>query len=145
MINMENVITVEGVREGEIYADTAYFWNDSTFYLLKNPVLVLFNEMGAQKARVVSKEGIMNMTTDELTARGNVVLTVQEGARRVESQELNYEPNGDRIWSDSLTTMFEEGVVLEGLGFASDLDFRIMTVGPGSIRHVGGVGRDSIG
>ena len=145
MIDMENVITVEGVREGEIYADTAYFYQDSSFYVLKNPVLVLFTDMGAQRARVVSERGIMSMNTDELTAQGNVVLTVQDGNRRVESQELNYEPNGDRIWSDSLTTMYEEGVVSEGLGFTSDLDFRVMTVGPGSIRNVGGVGRDSIG
>lgn len=146
MLDMENTITVEGVREAEVYADTAYFFKDSTYYLLKNPVLVLFTEKtGAQRARVVSEQGIMNMNTNELKAQGRVVLTVQEGNRRVESPELNYEPNGDRIWSDSLTIMYEEGVVSEGLGFTSDLDFRSMTVGPGSIRNIGGVGRDSIG
>ncbi len=107
--------------------------------------MVLFNELGAQRARVVGDRGTMNMNTDELTAQGNVVLTVQAGNRRVESQELNYEPNGDRIWSDSLTTLYEEGIVSKGLGFSSDLDFRSMTVGPGSIRNVGGVERDSVG
>jgi len=145
IIDMENVITVEGVKEGEVYADTAYFFKDSTFYLLRNPVLVLFTEMGAQRARVVSERGTMNMNTDELTAQGNVVLTVQAGNRRVESEELNYEPNGDRIWSDSMTTLYEEGIVSEGLGFTSDLDFRDLTVGPGSIRSVGGTKRDSVG
>jgi LPS export ABC transporter protein LptC len=145
IIDMENVVTVEGVNQGEIYADTAFFYRDSTFYLLRNPVLVLFTETGAQRARVVAERGTMHMNTDALTAQGNVVLTVQEGNRRVESQELHYDPNGDRIWSDSLTVLHEEGIVSEGLGFTSDLNFRSMTVGPGSIRNVGGAVRDSIG
>jgi hypothetical protein len=72
-----------------------------------------------------------------------VILTVDDGNRRVESPELNYEPNGDRIWSDSLTFMYEEGVVIEGMGFSSDLDFRQMRVGPGSILSVGGPEGDS--
>ncbi len=144
IINMENVITVEGVKEGEVYADTAYFFKDSMFYRLRNPTLVLFSDIGAQRARVVAERGTMNMNTDELTAQGNVVLTVQAGNRRVESEELNYEPNGDRIWSDSLTILYEEGIVSEGLGFSSDLDFRQMRVGPGSIRNVGGVGGGSL-
>ena len=52
--------------------------------------------------------------------------------------ELNYDPNGDRIWSDSLTVMREQGTVSEGMGFSSDLDFRRLQVGPGSIRGTGG-------
>jgi LPS export ABC transporter protein LptC len=145
MTDLEHVVTVENVRQAEVYADTAFIYQDSTFYTLRNPVLVLFTEQGAQRARIVAERGTMNMTTDAMTAQGNVVLTVDEGNRRVESSELNYEPNGDRIWSDSLTIMYEEGVVSEGLGFSSDLDFIDMTVGPGSIRNVGGVERDSIG
>ena len=136
----EHFVTVEGVVQGEWYADTAFFYRDSTVVHLRNLVLVLFDEFGAQRARVVAERGRMDIMTEGLTAQGNVVLTVQEGNRRVESQELNYEPNGDRIWSDSLTTLYEQGVVSEGLGFTSDLDFILMTVGPGSIRNDGGVG-----
>jgi hypothetical protein len=39
--------------------------------------------------------------------------------------------------------MYEEGVVIEGMGFSSDLDFRQMRVGPGSIRSMGGPEQDS--
>ena len=73
-----------------------------------------------------------------MVARGDVVLTIPEGNRRVETQEINYDPNGDRIWSDSLTVMREQGTVSEGMGFSSDLDFRRLQVGPGSIRGTGG-------
>jgi len=60
--------------------------------------------------------------------------------RQVESQELNYDPNGDRIWSDSLTVLREQGTISQGMGFTSDLDFRQARVGPGSIRNTGGGG-----
>jgi hypothetical protein len=69
-----------------------------------------------------------------------VILVITEGNKRVESEELHYDPNGDRIWSDSATTMIEPGRVSEGLGFESDLNFRRTVVGPGSIRNTGGGG-----
>lgn len=134
---LETVVTNDGVNAGEIFADTAFFYDDSTTYLLRNPVLSLFDDNGVLKARVTAERGRMDLATNELNAQGNVVLTVVEGNRRVESQELNYQPGGDRIWSDSFAVMHEQGTVLEGLGFSSDLEFRQLRVGPGSIRRTG--------
>ena len=67
----------------------------------------LVTESGVQRARVISKRGRYNPSTREMLAMGEVVLTITEGDKRVESEELNYDPNGDRIWSDSATTMIE--------------------------------------
>jgi len=130
-------VSINGIREGRVEADTAYAYNDSTLYSLRNPVLVLYNEQGQERARVVAKRGRFNYATKELVAQGDVVLTIPEGNRRVETVELNYDPSGDRIWSDSLTVMYEEGTVSRGMGFASDLGFRRLEVGPGSIRGTG--------
>jgi len=137
---MEQNITVAGVREGMVYADTAFFYQDSATVILTNPVLTLYTDTGIQRARVTAEWGKLNQNTQVMLARGNVVLTIQDGSRRVESSELNYDPNGDRIWSDSLTVMHEEGVVSTGMGFDSDLEFRNTTVGPGSIRRTGSGG-----
>ncbi len=136
-IGLQTVITRDGVNAGEVFADTAFFYDDSTTYLLSNPVLTLFTEQGVLRARVTAEKGRMDLTTDELNAQGDVVLTIVDGNRRVESQELNYAPGGDRIWSDSFTVLHEQGSVLEGMGFSSDLDFRQLRVGPGSIRRTG--------
>jgi LPS export ABC transporter protein LptC len=140
MVGMSEVFTINGVREGEVVADTAYLYDDSATVVLINPVLTLFTEAGALRARVTSEWGKLYQNTDVMMAQGNVVLTVAAGNRRVEGPELNYDPNGDRIWSDSLTTLYEEGAVSTGLGFESDLDFRNMVVGPGSIRRTGSGG-----
>lgn len=134
---LEHIITLKGVKEGELYADSAFFFRDSSVYQLVNPHLILFTESGVQRARVMSLRGRFNPNTREMLAQGEVVLTITEGDKRVESEELNYDPNGDRIWSDSATTMIEPGRISEGMGFESDLNFRRTVVGPGSIRNTG--------
>ena len=138
MFRLVQQVSVSGIREGRVEADTAFAYPDSSLYSLRNPTLVLYNEQGLERARVIAKRGRFNYATKEMVARGDVILTIPEGNKRVETQELNYDPNGDRIWSDSLTVMREEGMVSEGMGFSSDLDFRRLQVGPGSIRGTGG-------
>jgi LPS export ABC transporter protein LptC len=137
MTGLEHYISLKGIREGLLYADTAYSWQDSASYLLVNPQLVLYTETGVERARVTAKGGWFNPATRQMLAQGSVVMIITEGNRRVESEELNYNPNGDRIWSDSLTTMTEPGRILEGVGFDSDLNFQNAVVGPGSLRNTG--------
>jgi LPS export ABC transporter protein LptC len=139
-IGLEHFITLDGVREGKLFADTALLYNDSSLYVLTNPILVLFTETGVQRARVTAQRGRMKTTSQEMVAQGNVILDITEGNKRVESAELHYDPNGDRIWSDSLTTMYEAGTTIRGIGFRSDLEFRQVRVGAGSIRSGGGGG-----
>jgi LPS export ABC transporter protein LptC len=134
MFDLVQQVSVNGIREGRVEADTAFAFSDSTLYTLRGPILILYDEQGRERARVISKRGRFNYATKELVARGDVVLTIPAGDKRVETQELNYDPNGDRIWSDSATVMHEAGRVIRGMGFSSDLDFRRMQVGPGSIR-----------
>jgi LPS export ABC transporter protein LptC len=138
MFRLVQQVSVNGIREGRVEADTAFAYPDSSLYSLRNPILVLYNEQGVERARVIAKRGRFNYATKEMVAQGEVVLTIPEGNKRVETEELNYDPNGDRIWSDSLTVMREQGTVSEGMGFSSDLDFRRLQVGPGSIRGTGG-------
>jgi LPS export ABC transporter protein LptC len=137
-VSLEHFITLNGVREGKLYADTAYLYSDSSLYVLTNPTLVLFTQTGVQRARVTAERGRMKSNSQEMVAQGNVVLEITEGNKRVESAELHYDPNGDRIWSDSLTTLYEAGVTSRGMGFRSDLEFRNTRVGAGSIITGGG-------
>lgn len=130
---MVTEITVNGIREGRVEADTAYLYPDSSLYSLRNPVLVLFDEQGIERARVISQRGRFNFASKELVARGDVVLTIREGDRQVETQELHYDPNGDQIWSDSTSVMREGNTITRGESFRSDLEFRRAEVINGSI------------
>ena len=137
---LRHLITLDGIKDGEIFADTAFFFRDSSLYHLRKLELILFTESGARRAQITADRGRFNPNTREMLAQGGVILVITDGDKRVESEELHYNPNGDRIWSDSATTMIEPGRISEGFGFESDLNFRRTVVGPGSIRNTGGGG-----
>jgi LPS export ABC transporter protein LptC len=120
---MRSLITLEGVREGMVRADTAYFYEDSSSVELRQLSLTVYTEDGRERALVTAERGWLNVDTNEMVARGNAVLTVRADGRIIESAELNYNPNEDRIWSDSATVQRLDGTVSEGSSFESDLEF----------------------
>lgn len=137
---MRSVITVEGVREGMVIADTAYFYEDSANVELRQLSLTVYTEEGRERALVTAERGWLNLDTNEMVARGNAVLTVRTDNRIIESAELHYDPNADRIWSDSATVQRFDGVVSEGSSFESNLDFtnvliRNMRTRGGAVRY----------
>ncbi len=116
-------VTVDGIREARIQADTAYLWQDSTSVALRAVNLIMYDETGEERARVTSRSGLMNEDTQHMVARGDAVLVMTD--RRIESAEIHYEPQRDRIWSDSTTVMrMNQGdQVVEGSSFLSDANF----------------------
>jgi LPS export ABC transporter protein LptC len=122
---MVSFLTASGVREGRVEADTAYAFYDSAVVKLRGMRLVFYNTDGSERAAVSAQAGEMNENTDRLVARGNVVLIVHGDGRKIETAELNYDPNQDRIWSDSATVQtLANGSVTRGTAFESDLEFR---------------------
>ena len=65
---------------------------------------------------------------ERLTARGEVVLVVPFQERRLETEELHYDPELNQLWSDSAFVMNEEGRERAGSSFRSDLEFRDFVV-----------------
>ena len=118
-------LTRQGIREALVVADTAYFFNDSTVVLLRgNVTLTAYHEdLGTEKAVVTSDRGRLNTNDNSMIAQGSAVLLIANGERRIESSELNYHPDRDRIWSDSATVMYEGQSIVEGNGFDADLNF----------------------
>jgi len=122
---MVSFLTAGGVREGRVEADTAYAFYDSATVRLKGMRLVFFNPDGSERATVTALGGEMDENTDRMVARGNVVLVVHSDGQKIETAELNYDPNNDRIWSDSATVRtMANGQVTRGTAFESDMEFR---------------------
>ncbi len=96
MYGMRSVISVEGVREGMVRADTAYFFEDSANVELRQLSLTVYTEEGRERALVTAEQGWLNLDTNEMVARGNAVLTVRAENRIIESAELHYDPSADR-------------------------------------------------
>jgi LPS export ABC transporter protein LptC len=132
VIDGQHFFTQEGVRAATLLFDTAYQWRDSVDMHLARLTLTVYNEDGSERARVTSDRGTLDRRGDRMTARENVVLVVPAQVRRLETEELHYDPEGNRIWSDSAFAMTHDGRSLRGSAFTSDLEFRNFRVlGPG--------------
>lgn len=122
--DMVTFLTASGVREGRVRGDTAFVFSDSAKVVIRGMEVVFYDDNGRPRATVRSLGGEMDTNTDRMVARGDVVLEVHADGRRIESAELHYDPDRDRIWSDSATVQTDaEGRVTRGSAFESNLEF----------------------
>lgn len=112
-------LTDAGLERAEITADTAYFFDDNTRVELSKVETTFYTTSGARDAYLVSRRGTYNNRSSLMVARGNVVVTTEEG-RRLETPELKYNQQSNEIASDSAFVLTEPGRRLEGIGFQSD-------------------------
>ncbi len=117
-------ITVDGVRNAKLLSDSVYQFQDSSIVELFGVDLTLYDANGQVTATVTSQFGELNERTNEMVGRGNVVVLRQDGAERIETEELFYNPQTHRIWSNVLTTRTVNGSVQQGDGFRTDDEFR---------------------
>lgn len=136
---MTMYVTANGVREGRVEADTAYIFEESSSADLHQMTIVFYDEIGNANATVTGVEGEWNRETDRMVARGDVVLIIHSDSTRIESQELHYDPQLDRIWSDSATTrVLADGTVTSGTAFESDMSFENIRIANmrGGVRRI---------
>jgi LPS export ABC transporter protein LptC len=115
----------EGIRTATLHSDTAYMFADSSVMHLRSVNLDLYDATtGRQTAHLTSVAGVYDSETKAMTARGNVVLIVTKDGMRLETEELHYDPQAHRVWSDVYTKRTEGSRVFEALGgFDSDDEF----------------------
>jgi LPS export ABC transporter protein LptC len=120
----KTILTTDGVKSGVIDADTAYFFDDSTFVYMRGVNMVIHTDQGDVRATVTADQGRYDQYSQQMHAQGNVVLIMPGEDRRVESEELYYNPVDQQIWSESSTTYWYDGEVTRGTCLRSDLEFR---------------------
>lgn len=122
-------VTAAGVREARIEADTAFIFEEESSAVLHRMRLVFYDEQGKERATVTGTEGDWNRETNRMVARGDVVLFIHTDSSTIESPEIFYEPDIDRIWSDSSTVRtMKDGSVQSGTAFESDMSFENLTI-----------------
>jgi len=127
-IDYESALTREGVRVAWVDADSSYAWDDSTSVLLFGMVLALYDSVGAPRARITSASGRLNTETQQLLARGSVVMQVDGRRTTLQSEMLEFFPNEGMIRSDSVTRAVIDGSQTSGTCFESDMTFENVTV-----------------
>ena len=119
MLGVRMLLTDRGVQRGEMFADTAYVFDDQTRFELRK-VRATFNTSTGTKDGVLSADrGHYNMRESKLEGFGNVVIVTTEG-KRLTSPHMRYLQAQNEVSSDSAFTMVEPGRSLTGVGFRAD-------------------------
>ena len=86
-------------------------------------------EVGNERATVTGLEGDWNQETNRMVARGDVVLFIHTDSSTIQSPEIFYEPDIDKIWSDSsVVRTMQDGSVQSGTAFESDMSFENVVI-----------------
>ena len=119
MFGVRMLLTDRGVQRGEMFADTAYVFDDQTRFELRK-VRATFNTSTGTKDGVLSSDrGNYNRRESKLEGFGNVVIVTTEG-KRLTSPHMRYLQAQNEVSSDSAFTMVEPGRSLSGVGFRAD-------------------------
>jgi LPS export ABC transporter protein LptC len=119
MLGVRMLLTDRGVQRGELFADTAYVFDDQTRFELRK-VRATFNTSTGTKDGVLSSDrGLYTQRESKLEGFGNVVIVTTEG-KRLTSPHMRYLQAQNEVSSDSAFTLVEPGRSLSGIGFRAD-------------------------
>jgi LPS export ABC transporter protein LptC len=112
-------LTDQGVMRAAVKADTLLQYRQGTWTELRQVTTTFFTETGEKDAVLTAREGTHQVRIGTMEARGNVVVVSTDG-RRLETEQLKYDPSRNEITSDSAFTLTEGNEVTKGVGFISD-------------------------
>lgn len=136
MFGASFVITDNGLLRAQMQGDTLYFFDDNSRIESDNPHITFFTATGAKDAVLTARHGTSNTRTNNMVARGNVVVVSEDG-RRLTTEELIYNQAKNQISSDSAFVLTEPDRRLEGIGFRSDPNMKNIQI----LRGVSGIAR----
>lgn len=120
-------LTRDGVREGQVEADTAFFYDPTQTTVLKRMRLVFIDSAGNENATITSRTGTYKWQTGNMTADGDVVLRSNDG-RVLKTEQLQYDAAKKELTTDLFFTFDQKAEHLQGEGFRSDLHFEHIVV-----------------
>ena len=145
LFKTKTVLTDGGVMKAEVYSDTAYVFDDNTRVEMRGLRTVFFTALGARNAVLTSHQGTYNTRTNNMDARGDVVVVTVDG-RRLTTPFLRYMQGRNEISSDTAFTASDSTHHMAGVGFVSDPDMnnvrclRACSGSAGTVRLPGGTG-----
>jgi LPS export ABC transporter protein LptC len=126
LLNMSHYMTSAGIQRAHVLADTAYFYSPNQVAELRGVHITFYDPRGAQTSTLTSREGTYHWRTGDMEARGNVVVIRTDGAT-LRTEVIHYSQAKNQVSSDREFVFDEPTRHIEGEGFTSDPDFKVVT------------------
>jgi LPS export ABC transporter protein LptC len=132
MFNVRTLLQNRGVQRAELFADTAFVFDESSRFEFRRVRTNFNTQTGAPNGTLTSDRGRYDIRLGVLEAFGNVLVVTTDG-RRLTSPHLRYDQNADLVSSDSQFVMRDaQGREQHGVGFRSDPNMNRVQVLRGS-------------
>lgn len=120
MLNVRSLLTDHGIERGEMFADSAYVFDENTRFELRKVRATFNTTTGVKDGTLSADRGRYNLRQQILEGFGNVVITTNDG-KRLTSPQVRYSQVANEVSSDTSFTMVDEFKrTLSGIGFRSD-------------------------
>ena len=116
--NGEHVITAQGVKKAILVAEKLHFYNQAGKVYGDTIQVSFYDDAGQFQSMLTALEGEMSQRSDDMIARGNVV--VRGSGSTIRTEELHYDPQRNLVTSDKPTEIFQQGNQIRGQGVESD-------------------------
>ncbi|MEP6731634.1 MAG: LPS export ABC transporter periplasmic protein LptC [bacterium] len=127
MFNIHFLLTDKGVQHGELFADTAYIFDENTRFDLRKVRSTFNTSTGAKDGVMSADRGKYNLRQQMLEGFGHVVIVTNDG-KRLTTPQLKYMQGLNEVSSDTSFTLVQPGKTLVGIGFKADPQLTHMTV-----------------
>jgi LPS export ABC transporter protein LptC len=122
MIGVKFHLTNEGVNNAYLEADTAFEYDNSGHTDLKKVKVTFYTPTGVQTSVLTADSGWYRFRTQEMMARGNVVVVKTDGSRLFTSA-LRYDQSKNEVSTSEHYTFIKGDTHGQGDGFVSDPTF----------------------
>ncbi|MFA7710966.1 MAG: LPS export ABC transporter periplasmic protein LptC [Candidatus Neomarinimicrobiota bacterium] len=122
--NSNITLTKDGRKRAIVHSAHLTKYNDHAFVYMDTDVMVdFYNEEERHLSHLTSDTAIVNENTNDLIARGNVVI-VSDSGLTLYSEEVRWDHRKERILSEVFVTFVTPDDSLTGVGFESDSDLK---------------------
>ena len=113
--------TEQGTPSWKLYARYAAIYNARNLVVARSVRVDFFDEQGRKSSELTAREGEIQKSTRDMTARGDVVLQTVDGVRMT-TEELQFRNRTQKVVSPATQMVRVEkgGDLLTGYGFESD-------------------------
>ncbi len=119
MFDVNTLLTNRGVQRGQLFADTAFVFNDQTRFVFRNARVNFNTATGQPNGTMRADRGVYDLRTQILEGFGHVVITTTDG-KRLTSPHLKYNQVANQVSSDTTFEMIDKDRTQKGVGFESD-------------------------
>ena len=124
---MSTNIVRNGVRQGSVYADSAWMYELRGVNALKGMTVTMFDSNGAMVSKITADKGLYGIRDQNVDARGHVVATSPDG-KVLKTEHRIYDNRQDLVWSDSAFTSTSPQGNVSGAHFEADPGFKRVVV-----------------